>query len=81
MANSSPLLESVGQAKIGVMGPHTGRDPHLKKPKWLRQKALQGNKFEEVKDSLSRLNLHTVCEEALCPNIGEVCISIYFHVK
>ncbi|KAK6146635.1 hypothetical protein DH2020_020504 [Rehmannia glutinosa] len=53
------------------VGPHTGRDPNVKKPGWLRQKAPQGEKYEEVKESLSRLKLNTVCEEAQCPNIGE----------
>ncbi|XP_022763868.1 lipoyl synthase 1, chloroplastic-like isoform X1 [Durio zibethinus] len=56
---------------IPKMGPFTGRDPNVKKPEWLRQKAPQGQRFEEVKQSLSRLNLNTVCEEAQCPNIGE----------
>nr|AMZ03521.1 plastid lipoate synthase 1 [Helianthus annuus] len=51
--------------------PFTGRDPNVKKPGWLRQKAPQGVKYEEVKESLSRLKLNTVCEEAQCPNIGE----------
>lgn len=55
----------------GGMGVHTGRDPNVKKPAWLRQKAPQGERFQEVKDSLSRLKLNTVCEEAQCPNIGE----------
>ncbi|KAJ0865154.1 putative lipoyl synthase [Helianthus annuus] len=55
----------------GGMGPFTGRDPTVKKPGWLRQKAPQGDKYQEVKDSLSRLKLNTVCEEAQCPNIGE----------
>lgn len=54
-----------------VGGLHTGRDPNVKKADWLRQKAPQGDKYEEVKESLSRLNLKTVCEEAQCPNIGE----------
>ncbi|EOX99009.1 Radical SAM superfamily protein isoform 3, partial [Theobroma cacao] len=53
------------------MGPFTGRDPNVKKPEWLRQKAPQGQRFDDVKQSLSRLNLNTVCEEAQCPNIGE----------
>ncbi|KAK7861344.1 lipoyl synthase [Quercus suber] len=55
----------------GGMGPNTGRDPNVKKPEWLRQGAPQGERFNEVKDSLSRLKLNTVCEEAQCPNIGE----------
>ncbi|XP_048441316.1 lipoyl synthase, chloroplastic-like [Pyrus x bretschneideri] len=53
------------------MGPYTGRDPDVKKAEWLRQKAPQGHMYREVKESLSRLNLKTVCEEAQCPNIGE----------
>ncbi|KAF9598869.1 hypothetical protein IFM89_032723 [Coptis chinensis] len=55
----------------GGMGVHTGRDPNVKKPAWLRQKAPQGERFSEVKESLSKLKLNTVCEEAQCPNIGE----------
>lgn len=55
----------------GGIGPYTGRDPNVKKPEWLRQRAPQGERYEQVKDSLSRLNLNTVCEEAQCPNIGE----------
>lgn len=58
----------------GGMGPFTGRDVNVKKPEWLRQKAPQGFKYEEVKETLSRLNLNTVCQEAQCPNIGEVYI-------
>ncbi|ESQ40787.1 hypothetical protein EUTSA_v10013747mg [Eutrema salsugineum] len=71
------LMESEGKKSepypggMPKMGPFTGRDPNVKKPSWLRQKAPQGDKFQEVKESLSRLNLNTVCEEAQCPNIGE----------
>lgn len=60
--------DSPGAKKIG---PYTGRDPSVKKPGWLRQRAPQGDRYEEVKESLSRLSLNTVCEEAQCPNIGE----------
>lgn len=63
--------KDAGPAYPGGLGPYTGRDPNVKKPEWLRQKAPQGSKYDEVKDSLSRLNLNTVCEEAQCPNIGE----------
>ncbi|KAH7856353.1 hypothetical protein Vadar_000518 [Vaccinium darrowii] len=73
---SSPSKDRVsggdGPSSKGVgVGPYTGRDPNVKKPEWLRQKAPQGEKYEEVKESLSRLKLNTVCEEAQCPNIGE----------
>ncbi|OAY83143.1 lipoyl synthase 1, chloroplastic-like [Ananas comosus] len=55
----------------GGMGPHTGRDPTVKKPDWLRQRAPQGEKFARLRESLSELKLNTVCVEAQCPNIGE----------
>lgn len=44
----------------------------LKKPPWIRVKA-GGNaaRFDEVKRILREQKLHTVCEEASCPNIGE----------
>ncbi|GLJ19621.1 hypothetical protein SUGI_0355100 [Cryptomeria japonica] len=68
----SELLESKASPPYpGGMGPYTGRDPTVKKPEWLRQKAPQGPRYEELKSSLSSLKLNTVCEEAQCPNIGE----------
>jgi lipoic acid synthetase len=47
-------------------------DAPLKKPDWIRVKA--GNsaaRFGEIKQILREQQLHTVCEEASCPNIGE----------
>ncbi len=44
----------------------------LKKPDWIRVKAGSVNtRFYEIKQILREQNLHTVCEEASCPNIGE----------
>ncbi len=43
----------------------------LKKPEWIRVKMGNGARFQEIKDVLRSHNLHTVCEEASCPNIGE----------
>jgi lipoyl synthase len=43
----------------------------LKKPDWIRVRVSSGSKFQEVKAALRAHNLHTVCEEASCPNIGE----------
>ena len=45
----------------------------LKKPEWIRAK-LPSRKFFEIKDILREQKMHTVCEEASCPNIGE-CFS------
>ncbi|KAK7343364.1 hypothetical protein VNO77_12040 [Canavalia gladiata] len=70
-SSSSVSVEQKGGSYPGGLGPHTGRDPNVKKPEWLRQKAPQGERFQEIKESLSHLKLNTVCEEAQCPNIGE----------
>ena len=43
----------------------------LKKPDWIRVKAPGNSRFHEIKQALREHNLHTVCEEASCPNIGE----------
>ena len=43
----------------------------LKKPQWIRVKSGIGQRFQEIKQILRAHNLHTVCEEASCPNIGE----------
>jgi lipoic acid synthetase len=43
----------------------------LKKPDWIRVRAGGSPRFHEVKQALREHGLHTVCEEASCPNIGE----------
>jgi lipoyl synthase len=44
----------------------------LPKPPWIRVRAASpGSRFHEIKDILRRQQLHTVCEEASCPNIAE----------
>ena len=40
-------------------------------PEWLHTDIPQGREYTHLKRSLRRLNLHTVCEEARCPNIGQ----------
>jgi lipoic acid synthetase len=42
-----------------------------KKPNWLKIKMPGGSAYGEVKRTLNSLRLHTVCEEASCPNLGE----------
>ena len=43
----------------------------LRKPEWIRVRAASNARFFEIKQILRAHNLHTVCEEASCPNIGE----------
>jgi lipoic acid synthetase len=45
--------------------------PRLERPKWLRAPAPVGPNYQELKDLIGRLRLHTVCESAACPNVGE----------
>lgn len=43
----------------------------LKLPPWLKTDIPTGKNYSKLKEQLKNLNLHTVCEEARCPNIGE----------
>ena len=45
--------------------------PLPRKPEWIRAKAPTDPKVIELKRLLREKNLHTVCEEAACPNLGE----------
>ena len=42
-----------------------------RKPAWIRVKAPTSRGYAETRDLMREHNLHTVCEEAACPNIGE----------
>jgi len=41
------------------------------KPSWIKAKLPSGKNYSRLKNLTKELNLHTVCEEARCPNIGE----------
>lgn len=43
----------------------------LPKPKWMKESVPGGEKYVQIKKKLRELKLHTVCEEAKCPNLGE----------
>ncbi|HEV8325343.1 MAG TPA: lipoyl synthase [Myxococcota bacterium] len=43
----------------------------IRKPEWLKVRAPGGAAYTALKERVRRLGLHTVCEEAQCPNIGE----------
>src|SRR5215469_13899811 len=60
MGSASPFVQ------IELHPPH--RQP---KPSWLRAKAPVGENFHNLKKLARDLGLHTVCESAQCPNIGE----------
>lgn len=41
------------------------------KPEWLKVRAPGGDTYHHLKETFRKLDLHTVCEEARCPNVGE----------
>ncbi|HEY7698066.1 MAG TPA: lipoyl synthase, partial [Vicinamibacteria bacterium] len=45
--------------------------PLLPRPAWIKARAPLGEGYERLKELVRELSLHTVCEEARCPNVGE----------
>jgi lipoic acid synthetase len=69
-------MSSIGEKQKGRL--KTARIPvkivpatPLAKPDWIRVRLGNGERFQEIKRILREHRLHTVCEEATCPNIGE----------
>ncbi|MTI54969.1 MAG: lipoyl synthase [Geosporobacter ferrireducens] len=56
-------MDSANNRRIRVM--------HKTKPDWLKIKVTGGENRKQVEEILNRLSLHTVCEEANCPNLME----------
>src|SRR5690606_37147228 len=51
--------------------PTNPREEHLRKPEWLKIKLNTNDEYKALKKLMRDNNLHTVCEEARCPNIHE----------
>jgi lipoic acid synthetase len=45
--------------------------PPLRRPEWIRVRAPSGETYERLRTMMRAKSLHTVCEEARCPNVGE----------
>jgi lipoic acid synthetase len=54
-----------------IMGRHRVQPLPERKPPWLKVKAPGGPNYLKLKQMMRSLDLHTVCEEAHCPNVGE----------
>jgi len=50
--------------------PDAGRRP-LRRPPWIKVRAPSGEAYEQIRELMRSKTLHTVCEEARCPNMGE----------
>ncbi len=67
-----PTAKQKSQAKTSRIPIKVVPAEVLKKPEWIRVKAgSPSTRFYEIKNILREQKLHTVCEEASCPNIGE----------
>jgi len=82
--NHSADLKSLEKQRVDKLAPLKGesktaripikvvpKDEPLRKPKWIRAKAPLGKEVSRIKRILREQKLHSVCEEAQCPNLGE----------
>jgi len=56
---------------VSITPQHPGQTSPGARPQWLRAPAPVGANYRELKELIARLRLHTVCESAACPNVGE----------
>ncbi len=74
MATVIDTLKARGPEDRAVRHPEKQNRPDtpvLRKPEWLRVRAPGSGQYNETKSIVRDNRLHTVCEEAACPNIGE----------
>lgn len=62
--------EKFSKLRIEVLNPEN-RPQKLAKPDWIRTRIISSEKIEQLKSVLRENRLHTVCEEAACPNLPE----------
>lgn len=67
-------VKEIDAAKVARIPIKIIPQPVARKPDWIRMKVPDSARYQEIKQILRENNLHTVCEEASCPNIGE-CFS------
>jgi len=51
--------------------PEEIQSPPQRRPEWIRVRAPSGETYEQLQSLMRSKALHTVCEEAMCPNMGE----------
>ncbi|MDP9179807.1 MAG: lipoyl synthase [Gemmatimonadota bacterium] len=61
----------MSEALYQIMGRHRVEPLPERKPSWLKVKAPGGPNYIRLKHLMRELDLHSVCEEARCPNVGE----------
>ena len=68
---TAPANKQKGEAKTARNPVKIAPAERLAKPAWIRVRGGHGARFQQIKQILREHKLHTVCEEASCPNIGE----------
>ena len=72
MSNYDPLQKSLGKDKLSrIPVKIENTAPPLRKPDWIRIKLENSDKVARIKNILRENKLHSVCEEASCPNLNE----------
>ena len=67
-----PLAPSEAyELKTALVGPKGKRKQITRLPDWLKTPIPDNSNYKKIKNDLRGLNLHTVCEEARCPNISD----------
>ena len=61
----------MGETLYQILGRHRAEPLPARKPGWLKVKAPGGPNYLRLKQMMREMDLHTVCEEAHCPNVGE----------
>ena len=68
---SGPLSPDPGHRKLLRLEVRNAETPIERKPPWIKTKLKMGPEYKDLKSLVKREGLHTVCEEAGCPNIYE----------
>lgn len=68
---AAPLVQLTRALPVVETPPAAPAAPIIRKPSWLKVTAPGGEGYLKIKNMMRELGLHTVCEEARCPNIGE----------
>lgn len=65
------MVKSKGRKFMTSCKPTSNKGEHVRKPDWLKIKLNTNDEYKGLKKLMREKNLHTVCEEARCPNIHE----------
>jgi lipoyl synthase len=67
----SEFVSGEYELRVALVGPKGKQKEITRLPEWLKTPIPSNENYKKIKQDLRGLGLHTVCEEARCPNIGE----------